>query len=232
MNKLIPSLFACALCFSLSACSTQNATADKSAFILVNDDSGVLSEPERASQLKLLMLAQLKDLHTKRKFATAKLQIVSTSFGRSVWVGSVDDLKSERAEDVIQKIESNASYCNRLGESFSAVQTSVAQLEQQGYTDIHVYYFSSLISTPMGCTNDVKITLPQLPVPVDFTGTLTASNSVSSIGFYYVNPHQLRTYREVLAPVAAWANANGKDFAMYEMEDTEFHLRRGLLGVK
>jgi len=218
---------------SLAGCDTSTERVEhKSAFILVNDDSGVLTEAPRAQGLKLLLLGQLKALYKHHRLAKAKLQIISTSFGRPVWVGSITDLKSKRAADIVTRIENNASNCNRLSESFNAVRTSIRQLEQQGYTDIRIYYFSSMISTPSVCDSDVKITLPQLPVPVDFAHALTFSDAVSTIGFYYVNPHQFRRYQEALQPVASWANANGKTFGIFDMEDTEYQLRRGLLGVK
>ena len=232
MNKLHFNILIITLGLVLSGCDTKKTTQEKTAFILVNDDSGVLTQPQRASKLKLLMLAQLKDLRKKLKFSKAKLQIISTSYGRSVWVGSIADLKSKRAADVVAKIESKATHCNRLSESFDSIRTSIRQLEQQGYSDVHIYFFSSMISTPPVCNDDVDITLPQLPVPADFTGTLTSSDIVKTIAMYYVNPHQLRAYQEALIPVASWANVNNKDFGIYDMEDTEFQLRHGLLGVK
>jgi hypothetical protein len=229
--KIISIISNVALCMSLAACSNPSAPAPKSAFILVNDDSGALSDPERAKNAKQMMLAQIKDLGTKRRYAKSKFQIISTSFGRTVWVGSVADLKTTRAADVVAKVESHASYCNRLGESFTALRTAVRQLEQQKYTDIHAYYFSSMIATPPPCTDEMKIDLPQLPVPVDYSGLLTASDALNTIAFYYVSPHQLQLYQESLVPVSSWASANGKTFRMYDIEETTYQLRRGLAGV-
>lgn len=232
MNTVKLAIAVSVLAFLLGGCDVQSATTTKkSAFILVNDDSGVLSEPERASGLKLLMLAQIKNLRTKRQYAKANFQVISTSYGRPVFVGNVTDLKSSRASDVIDKIESKADHCNRLADSFNAVRTSVRQLEQRGFNDIYVYFFSSLISTSNPC-GDEKITLPQLPVPVDFAGTLTSSEAVQAIGFYYVNPYQIRAYQEALISVASQMLGSGKGFAMFDIESTTHELRNGLLGVK
>jgi len=219
-------------CLSLVACDTQTEPQKKTGFIIANDDSGVLSEPDRARDLKLTMLAQLKDLRTKRNYAKAKLKVISSSFGRSVFVGSIEDLSSNRAENIVSKMESNSTYCNRLPETFESVRSSIKQLEQQGYEDIYVYFFSSLISTPSVCVDKQRVELPQLPVPVNFSNTLTSSDAVSAISFYYVNPHNFKAYQEALQPVATWANENNKSFQIFDMEDTAYQLRTGLLGVK
>lgn len=202
----------------------------KSAIILVMDDSGVLTESERASQQKLLMLAQLKALHTKKRFAQASLNIISTSYGRSVWAGSVADLRTERANEVLKKIEADPKRCNQLEAAFKSVKTTIKQLEQRGVNDVHVFVFSSMIATPSPC-NDLKISLPQLPVPVNFEEIFTTSDAVSSIGFYFVNPHQLKVYQSALEPLATWANSQGKKFGLFDVEDSDYQLRQGLLGV-
>lgn len=205
-------------------------TEQKPAFILVVDDSGVLTEPERAKNQKLMLLAQLKALQGKRKFAKANLTLISTSYGRPIWVGSIADLSSERAGELVKKIETDPKRCNQLEASFKSVQTTIKQMEQRGANDIHIQVFSSLIATPSPC-GDLKIKLPQLPVPVNFAEVFTTSSTVSSISFMYTSPHQLGAYRAALEPVANWANANGKSFAIMDVEESEHQLRQGLMGV-
>jgi hypothetical protein len=213
-----------------SSQASASPKARKSAFILVMDDSGVLTEPERARQQKLMMLAQLKALYTRKQFAQASLNLISTSYGRSVWVGSIADLRSERANEVLTKIEADPKRCNQLEAAFKSVKSSIAQLEQRGANDIHVYVFSSMIATPNPC-NDLKISLPQLPIPVNFEEIFTSSEAVSSVGIYFVNAHQLRLYQAAFEPVALWANTNSKEFGMFDVEDTDYQLRQRLLGV-
>ena len=226
-NSLVVSI---ALALGISVTSYAD-TPQKSAFIIVNDDSGVLSDPARAKNSRLLLLAQLKDLNKRRQYSSAQVQVISTSYARTVWVGQVSDLRTERAAELIKKLEPEPNNCNNLTGSFSAVQTAVKQLTQQRYTDVHIYFFSSLISTPTPCS-DLKITLPQLPVPVNFLETLASSEDVSSLAFFYVNPHQLRAYQEALQGVATWTNTNNKPFGLFDMESTDFQLRSGLLGVE
>ena len=203
--------------------------AKKPAFVVVIDDSGVLTEAQRAEQQKLMLFAQLKKLYKHRAYARADLHVISTSYGRDIWAGTISDLRSNRAEELLEKIKSHPDNCNKLEASFTGVRTSIRQLEQQGANDIHVIFFSSLISTPAPCADTKSISLPQLPVPVQFDKMLAASEAVSSIEFLWVNPHQFRLYQDALAPVAHWAKANGKGFGIFDVEQTEAQLRSGLL---
>lgn len=212
--------------------ATPESAPTKSAFIIVFDDSGTLSEPEQAQQQKLLLLAHIKNLYKRRNYAKSELHIISSSFGRSVWVGQVSDLRSERAQEVLEKIEANAKHCNKLAESFTAVRSTTRNLEQKGVNDINVVFFSSMIATPSPCKDVEKIALPQLPPPINYEQLLTSSDAISSLGFLYVNPHQLRAYQDVLEPVAQWAGAEGKSFTILDMEATRAQLRTGIPGVK
>jgi hypothetical protein len=229
LKILVKTIAAAALGFCVASHAIAGADT-KPAFIVVMDDSGVLTDPARAKNQKLLLLAQLKALQGVRKYAKANLTVISTSFGRPVWVGSIADLSNERAKELVSKIEADPKRCNQLEASFKAIQTTVKQLEQRGANSIYIHFFSSLIATPSPC-GDLKIALPQLPVPVNFTEVFTASNAVTSISLLYANPHQLGVYRSALEPVADWANSNGKSFAIMDVEESEHQLRQGLLGV-
>lgn len=215
---------------SVSTMVQQTPETIKPALILLGDDSGALTNPEQAKQVKLLQLAQVKALSKKRKYANADLIFISTAYARKTMVAKISDLKTPKANEIVQYTESNPNACNKLAESFSAVETSIMQLEQQGYNELHIFVFSSMISTPSPCA-DVKITLPQLPIQVNWVEKL-AHRSVANIQFLWVNPHQLKLYQEALNPLRLWANANGKAFGIYDEASTENALRQGLPGVK
>lgn len=217
------------LCLNVQAAQIDEP---KSAFIILNDDSGVLTEPEQAAKLKLLMLAQLKALKRKRQYAKAKLVVISTAYAKSIFVGDIADLSGERATELLDKIAANESRCNQLIESFDSVEQSIFQLKQQGYNDIHLYVFSSLIGTKNPCDGVQEVTLPQLPVPVDFKIKLTNNDVVQTIVFYYANSHQVRLYQDALKGVSSWGYGVGKAFAIFDMEGTMHELRHGLAGVQ
>lgn len=216
---------------SIFGCGDVLANDLRHAFIFVNDDSGMLQNKERASQLRTLALAQLRSLEKKRKYANAQFIAISTSYAKPVFVGNVKDLSGNRAQALVDKLEPLPDRCNQLAESFTAVDSTVRNLEQQGFASINIYIFSSLISTPNPCKAIKSIALPQLPVPVDFKAKLTRSKAVKTIAFYYVNPHQIRVYQDVLGEIEAWGYEAGNNFAMFDVEGSDHALRHNLLGV-
>lgn len=204
----------------------------KLAIEVIIDDSGTLTEPEKAQAFKLQLFAHLQNLRKKRRYASARIEVISTAYGRSVWIGTPRDLKGSRASTLVPKIEAHADYCNNLPGAFSELETSLADLEQRGYEEIWVIVFSSLIDTPRPCRDNMSIELPQLPPPLDFARILTQSPAVRKIAFYWVNPFQKRPWFETLEPVRGWAGARGTSFSLYDIENSIYELKNGLLEVR
>ncbi len=226
MKHIIP-------CFIFSSLLAISAPAfANTAFIHLNDDSGVMTDMDRVPNLRMQLLTQFKELgNQRRKYAKAKFIVVSTSLARAVWYGQISDLSTNRGAEVLEKTKNNPKRCNQLAESFDAVKSSIMQLTLQGYTDIHISVFSSIISTPVPC-HDVKITLPQLPAPVDWVASLAPYESVTSISFYGVNVHQYPIYVQSLLPLMQWAQKNGVHFSVHDIESTQDVLRYGIEGAE
>ena len=215
----------------LSTTSSYSIASEKVAFVLINDDSGVMTDMEKVPDLRATLLAQYKALKTKsRDFAKAEFVLISTSLARPVWYGKISDLSTRRASEVIERTANDPQSCNQLAASFDAARNSVVQLSAQGFTEIHVSIFSSLISTPVPC-DTVKITLPQLPVPVDWAATLAPTSQVRSVTFYAANTHQYPLYAQSLQPLVQWAGEEGNAFAIHDVESSINILRFGLEGA-
>jgi len=89
---------------------------------LIMDDSGVLIEAEQASHYKMAILAHLKRLARRRTEAHAQIDLISTSYGRTVWSGTPLELRRHpaRAQDLVEKTRSEPTRCNTcLGRSMS-----------------------------------------------------------------------------------------------------------------
>lgn len=215
-----PVLTTFALCCALG---TASASQDmRTAIIVVNDDSGVLSEPERAQPMKLHLLAQLKRPGGRFKYRDATIDIISTAYGRSVWVGKPADLKHEgRAKDLVEKVKTKANYCNDLGGAFAGLDQRLTSYRDT-YSDVHLIFFSSLIDTPKPCA-DITIELPQMPPPIDVAALANAK--LRSVLFLWVNPHQTRLWSDQLEPMRRWAQGHGVDFALLDIEQSVDFLR-------
>ena len=226
LKKLAIATFA-AITLSINA-----SAATKIAFILINDDSGVMTNMEQIPNLRMQLLGQYKALKKHgRRYARAEMVVISTSLARPVWYGKISDLGGHRGGEVLERTANNPKSCNQLAASFDAARNVAVQLSAQGYNEIHISVFSSLISTPVPCST-AKITLPQLPVPVDWAASLAPTSHVRSVIFYAVNAHQYSVYTQALAPLTKWAGKNSKTFAVHDVEASINILRFGLKGVK
>ena len=198
---------------------------------IIIDDSGVLIDPIEADKYKLLLLSHLKGLTRKREFARAHIDVISTSIGRTIWSGVPSDLKRkpERALALVNAIRSNPENCNNLPGAFMELASNINALERQGFTSAHVIVFSSLIDTPRPCSDTTQITLPQPPpLEGEINQTLSAYNSIHSIAFYWVSPHQKRVWEEFLEPAFNQALARGYPMTLMDIERSKFALRGGL----
>lgn len=187
---------------------------------LIIDDSGVLLEGPLAQTNKLKLLGHLKALLKKRSFSQARLEVISTSKGRTVWSGSLRDLKARavRQKDLVEAIQAQKNRCNNLGGAFEELKANLQSLERQGVNTAYVIVFSSLIETPSPCHGLEQITLPQEPpVQAQINQALTASEIVKDLRFYWVSPHQLKLWQDYLSPSFAWANKRAVPMMMLDI---------------
>jgi hypothetical protein len=214
----------------LLSTNVQAAEATTAIEILM-DDSGVLQSPKEASPYEMALLAHIKKLARRRSAAKAHIDVISTSYGRTVWTGTPQDLKrnGERAQDLVGKIAFGKERCNNLPGAFDELKSNIAALERDGYTDVHVLVFSSLIHTPRPCGDMKTIALPQLPpVEGNINGALIGSKALRSITFYWISPHQRAVWEEFLAPALAWASLNGVRYDLFDEVRTRSALREGI----
>lgn len=201
------------------------------AFEIVMDDSGVLTDAAEAEKYKLSMLGHLKALNNIRRFSQARIDVISTAYGRSMWIGSPRDLNSPRAAELLDYIQPKLDQCNNLEGAFKALEANLEQLERQGYKEVYVLVFSSLIDTPRPCNGVVNLKLPQLPPPLDLNAILTDRESLKAVNFFWVNPHQRAVWNEFLSPSIDHSSQNGIPFGLFDIENTRFELEVGIQGV-
>ena len=195
------------------------------------DDSGVLTDAAEAEKYKLSMLGHLKALNNIRRFSQARIDVISTAYGRSMWIGSPRDLNSPRAAELLDYIQPKLDQCNNLEGAFKALEANLEQLERQGYKEVYVLVFSSLIDTPRPCNGVVNLKLPQLPPPLDLNAILTDRESLKAVNFFWVNPHQRAVWNEFLSPSIDHSSQNGIPFGLFDIENTRFELEVGIQGV-
>lgn len=217
-----------AILLPLVAAMPARAEDKQIAIQLVVDDSGLLTSPQEADLLKQRLLAQLKSLLKRREYAGARLDVITTSHGRTRWIGELKDLKDhERALALVELMPSKPDHCNSLGQSFTALGNNIRQRTAEGFTHIHVLVFSSLIDTGGPCDDVVVITLPQLPPEMDISAELTARETVKRVSFFWVNPHQIRIWSEKLNAMNNWASTSEKKFEFLGEEETRFVISKG-----
>lgn len=201
------------------------------AFEIVMDDSGVLTDAAEAEKYKLSMLGHLKALNNIRRFSQARIDVISTAYGRSMWIGSPRDLNSPRAAELLDYIQPKPDQCNNLEGAFKALEANLEQLERQGYKEVYVLVFSSLIDTPRPCNGVVNLKLPQLPPPLDLNAILTDRETLKAVNFFWVNPHQRAVWNEFLSPSIDHSSQNDIPFGLFDIENTRFELEVGIQGV-
>jgi len=211
-----------ALLFSLLvALSTTVLAQERIAIELLIDDSGVLLEADAAQSHKLLLLSHLKALSSKRAGANAKVEVISTSYGRTVWSGTPLAIRRDpaRAQELVDVIKSDPGRCNNLPGAFAELRSNLAQLEREGVNTVHIIVFSSLVHTPRPCADLTTITLPQLPpAEGDIAGALTTALNVRSVSFYWVSPHQRIVWEQFLAPSFTALRNAGARASFFDVE--------------
>lgn len=199
---------------------------------LVFDDSGVLMEADRAKEQKLRILSHLLSMTRARRYAEARIDLISTSAGRSLWIGTPADLKGGPQTDrMLSLLDAHPDHCNNLPAAFAELETNIRQLEQQGYEEIVVVVFSSLIDTPAPCGDSMQITLPQLPPDTGINRVLMSSDAVKSVSFYWVDHNQRKVWLEFLQPTSEWLGEHSGKFGLFDVENTIYELESRLLGV-
>ncbi|GEM_PF-2845161 len=206
--------------FFVLALAAPLASADNLSIQIIMDDSGVLLDAKDAQAFKLHLLSQIKSLATRRSSSKARVDVISTSLGRTVWSGTPMVLRRNptRAGELIRTIQTDPSRCNNLPGAFAELRSNLAALERDGIKEAHVLVFSSLVHTPRPCNDDTAITLPQLPPQDgDIVGVLSSSPIIRSISFFWVSPHQKRVWEDFLAPVFMQADQMDVSVHLYDV---------------
>jgi len=219
------------LCAVALASTLASAQDPQIAIEILMDDSGVLQRSEEAANYMMAILAHLQALTRKRRGAKAHIDVISTSYGRTVWTGTPQDLKrnAQQAQELVDKIASDDKRCNNLPGAFDEFKSNIAALERQGVHEVHALVFSSLIHTPRPCDATKHIKLPQLPpAEGDINGSLSASEILRSLTFYWISPHQRRVWEEFLTPALSWAGEKGVRYNLFDEVRTRSALREGI----
>ena len=201
---------------------------ERIALELIIDDSGVLLEAQEANQYKLMLLAHLKALATRRDSANARIEVISTSLGRTVWSGTPLTLRRDpaRAIELVEAVKADPACCNALPGAFRELQSNLAQLERGGINEIHIIVFSSLIHTPRPCADVTRITLPQLPpTEGDIPGAFAASTRIRSVSFFWVSPHQKFVWEGFLESAFTTLRQTGARVSFLDVERSKDALR-------
>lgn len=201
--------------------STHSHAQERIAIELLIDDSGVLLNADAAQSYKLLLLSHLKALATKRSGANAKLEVISTAYGRTVWSGTPLAIRRDpaRAQELVDAVSADPGRCNNLPGAFAELRSNLAQLEREGVNTVHIIVFSSLVHTPRPCADLTAITLPQLPpIEGDIAGALTSAQNVRSVSFYWVSPHQRIVWEQFLAPSFTVLRNSGARVSFFDVE--------------
>lgn len=218
-----------ALLFSLLvAVSTPAFAQERIAIELLIDDSGVLLDADAAQAHKLLLLSHLKALATKRAGANARVEVISTSYGRTVWSGTPLSIRRDpvRAQELVDAVAADPGRCNNLPGAFAELRSNLAQLDREGAETVHVVVFSSLVHTPRPCDQVRNITLPQLPpAEGDIAGALASSPNVRSVSFYWVSPHQRFVWEQFLNPAFTALRDSGARVSLFDVERSKSALR-------
>lgn len=205
----------------LVALSTPVLAQERIAIQLLIDDSGVLLEADAAQSHKLLLLSHLKALATKRSGANAKVEVISTSYGRTVWSGTPLAIRRDpaRAQELVDAVKADPGRCNNLPGAFAELRSNLAQLEREGVTAVHVIVFSSLVHTPRPCDQVQGITLPQLPpTEGDIAGVLGGLPHIRSVSFFWVSPHQRMVWEQFLTPAFTTLRNTGARVSFFDVE--------------
>lgn len=218
-----------ALILSLTLALSMPAFAqDRIAIELVIDESGVLLDAEQAARYKLMLLAHLKALAAKRTGANTKIEVISTSLGRTIWSGTPLTLRRDpvRAQELVEAISADPARCNNLPGAFRELESNLAQLEREGVSEIHIVIFSSLIHTQRPCADVTEITLPQLPpTEGNIPDAHSGSTNISTVSFFWVSPHQKFVWEGFLEGAFDSLRRNGARVMFLDVERTKAALR-------
>ena len=201
---------------------------ERIALELLIDDSGVLLDAQEAHSYKLMLLAHLKALATRREGANARIEVISTALGRTVWSGTPLTLRRDpaRAQELVEAVTADPARCNALPGAFRELQSNLAQLERAGVNEIHIIVFSSLIHTPRPCADITRITLPQLPpTEGDIPGAFATTAPIRSVSFFWVSPHQKFVWEGFLESAFTTLRQNGARVTFLDVERSKDALR-------
>ena len=237
IHFFITTLVAMALFFTPGISGAWGDPPKKVAFIVVLDDSGAYDKrmAKRADRNKLKFLQQFADLKKRKKTRNAVIDIISSSTGSTELVTQPKSmgLNWKQIEAVMK---GKPERCNNLARTFTTLDSSIRQYEDEQYDEIYVYIFSSLIDVPAPCDQVTNLVLPQKPPLIDVNNDgktdlgaiLTRSPKVKTIIFYGVKAEQYCPWIDVLKP-KDWIKRDASNvFRMKKFNQTELALEEGL----
>ncbi len=230
-SKTISIIAAISICF-FSGNAFAIKAPSKSIEILM-DDSATILNPEAAEKAKFFFLQQIKGLKSKRGFRDARLEVISMSSGKTLWIGSPAMMDGEEAERLINVIKSKENRCNNMVRGFDALKSSLRNLDRRArVNEIWVLIFSPMINTPEPCKTS-KIDLPQVVPTYDFVKSLTASEKVRVVSLYWVHERQFDVWEDALKGLTDWQKqAQNRKWSMHKEPATLYELAIGLDGAR
>lgn len=232
MNPKIISIFVAISICLFSVNSFAFKAPSKSIEILM-DDSATILNPEAADKAKLFFMQQIKGLKSKRGFRNARLEVISLSSGKVLWLGSPSLMDGKEAERLLNVIKSKKNRCNNMARGFDALKSSLRSLDRRArINEIWVLIFSPMINTPEPCRSS-KIDLPQVVPAYDFVKSMTASEKVRVVSLYWVHERQFDVWEDALKGLTDWQKqAQNRKWRMHKEPATLYELVIGLDGAR
>ncbi len=197
--------------------SSRTEVSDTAA--LVNIDNSGVSNVEM-EQIKLALISRLAEAGQGRHISQARLEFQSMITGKTIWVGTFEDLSDgDRVNRLLKKIERDPVGCAGLESTMKRVETRLKYLQAQGFQHVHVMFFSPLIDTGLPCNHTKPITLPQLPIEMDFD-RIFQRKVLDSLVFMAVASEQEPQWTEVLEETAQYLRTAGKKFELMGEEES------------
>ncbi len=193
--------------------------------VLAGVDNSALSNPE-FEKYKLAMIGRLRQSGEKRGLRTARLEIVSLSSATTQWVGEFSEMgDADRGAQLLKKIARDPVGCAGLKESMKRISGRLDYLERQGFTTIHVLIWSPLVATGIPCNEVDSVSVPQLPIEVNFDA-IFQRESLGSLVFMAVDQNQEPQYNNVLSGTAQYLLGKDKTFHLMAEEETVSQIMR------
>jgi len=192
-------------------------------FLIVADDSGTIMHEKEFKQIKNLLWGKLQDLRMILEYQHAAIEVITTSGGKTVWSGTVKDLRNTlrrqgRAKDLVEATKAVANRCNDLEAAFSTLDRSIKLLDKRAFPTVHIYVVSNLYHTGKDCHRHTKITYPNAPPEgLEVSRIVTQRPEIKTVAFLGVHEAQSPIWlSEQLEGLLAWEEEEeDRNFAFY-----------------